>query len=354
MNKNLFLLCLIFINYSSYSQKIEIGEVKKIQSSFLNEAREYWVSLPKHYEDPNYPDQDYPVIYLLDGEKFFNVVSGIAQNLANDYYPNMPEAIVIGIVNTNRSRDLTPTHDATLQYNSGGGDTFREFISKELIPKINADYRVTPLKVLIGHSFGGLFTMNTVYKTPDLFNRYIAIDPSTWWDNMLIINQTDRILKAKIYSSNYLYVADAEPTLTHIELDQQLNKHEAALHLFSEKIKDKKVKGLQIKYEPYPNEDHGSVFLPALIDGLKMIFNGYKINAKEVVKDPLIMENRYTKLSKKFGIPIVPQSFYISNLIDLALKTEEKENAELLYKVIAEHYPNNIFIKTKFIKGNKE
>tara|TARA_R110000868_G_scaffold158589_1_gene386777 strand:+ start:3724 stop:4770 length:1047 start_codon:yes stop_codon:yes gene_type:complete len=348
MTKKLLLFSLLFMSYFLYSQKIEIGEIKTLQSSYLKETREYWVSLPKHYEDPNYPDQDYPVLYLLDGEKFFNVVSGIAQNLANDYYPNMPEAIVVGIVNTNRSRDLTPTHDATLQYDSGGGATFREFIGNELIPKINADYRVTPLKILIGHSFGGLFIMNTIYKTPELFNGYIAIDPSTWWDNMLIVKQTDSILNNTNYSSKYLYVADAEPEVSSKELGQQFNKHEEALHLFAEEIKNKEIKGLHIKYEPYPNEDHGSVVLPALIDGLKLIFNGYKINAKEVVKDPLIMEERYAKLSKKFDIPIIPQSFYISNLIDFALKTGDKENAKILYKVIADHYSKNTFIKTKF------
>lgn len=149
----------------------------KIISKVLNEERTYNGYLPEHYNDKNFPNQKYPVIYLLDGEKYFHVVSGLVKNLSNGYYPQILERIVVAVKNTNRSRDLTPTK-VNLPYENVGGDHFELFLQNELIPTISKNYRTLDYKILIGHSFGGLFVINTLLNNSELFNVYVAIDPS--------------------------------------------------------------------------------------------------------------------------------------------------------------------------------
>ena len=98
-----------------------------------------------------------------------------------------PDIIVVGIPNTDRSIDLTPTHvvDAPDDSTSGGGENFISFIEKELMPFIDNKYPTEPYKILAGHSSGGLEVMQAFAHHTNLFNSYIAIDPSIWWDTVI-------------------------------------------------------------------------------------------------------------------------------------------------------------------------
>ena len=116
-----------------------------------------------------------------------------------------PEMIVVGIPNTDRTRDLTPTHvnadppfmDSNFTKTSGGGEKFIEFIEKEVMPHIDSAYPTEPYKILIGHSFGGLTAMNTLIHHTTLFNAYIVIDPSMWWDHKKLLAETKEALATK-------------------------------------------------------------------------------------------------------------------------------------------------------------
>jgi predicted alpha/beta superfamily hydrolase len=104
--------------------------------------------------------------------------------------------IVIGITNTNRDRDLKPTIK-NLKGNpnpdSGGGDNFMNFIEKELIPHIDSIYPTAPYRIFSGHSLGGLTVINTFLNNTQLFNAYIAIDPSLWWNNQALVKQAQEV-----------------------------------------------------------------------------------------------------------------------------------------------------------------
>lgn len=324
------IIILVLISSFSYSQKVEIGEIKTITSKILNEEREYLVYFPKHYNDKNYPQQQYPVIYLLDGEKYFHLVSGMLNNLSDGYYPQMPECILIAIKNTNRSRDLTPTKDVHQQYESGGGEKFREFISTELMPEITTNYRTLDYKILIGHSFGGLFVMNALFKNHNLFNAYIAIDPSLWWNDYLFVKQSDSILKNTDFNNRKLFFINANSLEKLKDPSKQHTNHFEAKLEFLKIIKKNRPINLNFSTNFYNNEDHGSVVLPSLIDGFRTIFKGFRLNAKEVVIDPSLIQTNYQRISKILGFSLKPQSFYLDNLVELAEKMGEKENAVIL------------------------
>ncbi|MEI9912732.1 MAG: alpha/beta hydrolase-fold protein [Bacteroidota bacterium] len=130
-----------------------------------------------------------------------------------------PKMIVVGILNTDRTRDLTPTHidaesphyvssaDSAFYKTSGGGENFIAFIENELMPHIEATYKTAPYKMLIGHSYGGLAVMQTFVHHNNLFNTYISIDPSMHWDNQKLMKQAQKLLAEKRLKENlYIWV----------------------------------------------------------------------------------------------------------------------------------------------------
>ena len=121
----------------------------------------------------------YPVLYLLDAQTHFHYSSGIADFLAKD--DRMPNMLLVGIVSgdmARRTHDLTPPStaetDNRFSPGNGGADAFLSFIADELIPFIDKTYRTRPYRLLIGHSFGGLFGVYALITKPTLFNAYIV------------------------------------------------------------------------------------------------------------------------------------------------------------------------------------
>ena len=335
-------------SFWSQSQNIEIGQVKTIQSTELNEARDYSVYLPENYSNPDFKSQKYPVIYVLDGEKYFHVLTGMVKNMSNGYYPLMPECIVVAIKNTNRSRDLTPTPVSSLSYENGGADAFEAFISKELIPEINNTYNTLDYKILIGHSFGGLFAINTLLKAPTLFNAYIAIDPSLWWDNEVLVKKLEHTLTTKDFKGSTLFFANANSIGSQKAPSKQHHAHFAAKKHALELLETTAPKHLNFNTTYYPDEDHGSVVLPALIDGLRSVFKGFRIDVKALIKTPLLLDEHYQDLSEKLSFPFEPQASYLDRVVDLAIKRGEKDKAIMLNNINKKIYPNNVYLKNKF------
>lgn len=167
--------------------KITIGKVDSVYSNILGEQRKIWVYTPGITTGDNGKGKQYPVLYLLDGDGHFASVAGLVQQLSQ-VNGNMvlPEMIIVAIPNTDRTRDLTPTHvvsdppmmDSTFSSHSGGGESFAAFIEKELMPHIDSLYPAAPYRLLVGHSFGGLTVMNMLTNHTKMFNAYIAIDPA--------------------------------------------------------------------------------------------------------------------------------------------------------------------------------
>jgi len=188
-NTGTFLL-IILLTGTSHAQidnKIVIGKVDSVYSTILKEQRKVWVYVPNINNAQQSPGQRYPVVYLLDGDGHFESVVGMIQQLSQvNGNTIVPEMIVVGIPNTDRTRDLTPTHiasdppmmDSNSSKNTGGGENFAAFLEKELMPHIDSSYPTQPFKTLIGHSFGGLTVMHIITNHTKLFNAYIAIDPS--------------------------------------------------------------------------------------------------------------------------------------------------------------------------------
>lgn len=156
-----------------------------LESAVLGETRHVNVYLPPDYD--NHSNTRYPVLYMPDGglgEDFPHVAATADRlNRAGSVRP----FLIVGVENTVRRRDMTgPTRapeDLKVTSEPGGASRFRGFFRDELIPEVHRRYRVTDEAAVIGESLAGLFITETLMVEPALFDTYIAIDPSLWWNH---------------------------------------------------------------------------------------------------------------------------------------------------------------------------
>lgn len=253
-----------------------------IASSKINQEFCISVALPKSYAKDN---QGYPVIYALDGNSIFGIVTGTVRLL--DFFNELREVIIVGIgypgVNSFkatmgfRTRDLTPTEngwyeteykasvpDAPDHAGEGKAAQFLQFICEELMPLINANYRTLPEdNALLGFSFGGLFALYTMFNHPDLFKRYLIGSPSVWWDHETILKlEKDFAARSNDLAAwLFMSVGGNEPEFMI-----------ADMYKVATLLRGRKYKGLEMTTHLFEGEGHMSV-LPAFISrGLKAAF----------------------------------------------------------------------------------
>ncbi|MEO8036973.1 MAG: alpha/beta hydrolase-fold protein, partial [Acidobacteriota bacterium] len=188
-----------------------IGETFTLQSKVLNETRRINVYLPAAYSET--PSTCLPVLYMPDGgmgEDFLHVAGLVQVSAGNG---TMRPFIVVGIENTERRRDLTgPTEvssDRKIAPRVGGSEKFRSFLREELLPLVNKRYRTTSERAIVGESLAGLFVVETLLLEPELFNTYIAFDPSLWWNGQKLTLDAPKTLDARSKLEKTLYIANS-------------------------------------------------------------------------------------------------------------------------------------------------
>ncbi|MBK8625421.1 MAG: alpha/beta hydrolase [Saprospiraceae bacterium] len=192
------LLNLIFVsckNQPVHNDPIPTHETIAIHSTEVSEKRVINIWTPPSYATSN---DSLAVLYMLDGgikEDFAHVANSLDSLIKAK---SIKPIILVGIENTERRRDLSgPTSvekDKEIAPVVGQSTKFRNFIDKELFSVINKKYRTTPEKGIIGESLAGLFVTETLLYHPEMFDFYIAFDPSLWWnDQHLIKNAAQRL-----------------------------------------------------------------------------------------------------------------------------------------------------------------
>ncbi len=247
---------------ASSAAPLAIGETFTIPSKVLAETRRINVYLPPGYADAK--GARFPVLYMPDGgigEDFLHVAGLVQVGVGNG---TMRPFVLVGIENTERRRDMTgPTEDPEDQKIAprvGGSAEFREFLAKELMPEVRARYRTTAETAIVGESLAGLFVVETFFLTPELFDTYIAFDPSLWWNHQALVNSAGERLKT-LKSPSTLFLATSDergivaPT---VQLVEALRKNAAA--------------GVRWSYEPMPFETHGTIYHPAAQKAFRALF----------------------------------------------------------------------------------
>jgi predicted alpha/beta superfamily hydrolase len=332
-------VCLLLFSSTTLAQAPAVTNVTslKLKSEVLGEERTILVRTPPGYETSKVR---YPVLYMTDGDAHIGHTASTIEFLARN--DRMSELIVVGITNTDRTRDLSPTHVKTvnpagaLQFpTSGGGDRFLQFIEKELIPEIEKRYRVSPYRVLAGHSLGGLFAIHAMVSRPELFNAYIAVSPALQWDNQVTVKRAEDFFKARKELNATLYLS----------LGREPGPIDDAFHQFKQALTRNQPKGLDWEAQQMEDEDHGSVVLRSHYFGLRKVYDGWQIprdpDTGAVAGDLKGVEDHYKKLSEKFGFTIPVPEPLMNQLGYQLLFAEKPDEAIVVFKSNVDRYPDS-------------
>lgn len=327
--------------------EIVIGQSLTVHSAVLDEDRKILIGLPEGYEQSTDP---YAVLYLLDGDGHFHHTTGTISFLAGNN--KMPGLIVVGVTNTDRNRDLTPpvTIDTAFQARmptAGGADNFIRFMKDELIPYVDQHYRTAPYRILVGHSFGGLLAVHSFVNDPDLFNAYIAISPSLWYDNQSFFKPAGTFLKERDSLNQTFYMTMGN------EGGYMLGGAMKLAALFEEFNEDHPRNKFDWKFEEMPQETHGSVPAKSTYNGLEFIYkdfappipNTYEefLAMMETAGPASLIDNivaHYQMLSEKYGYSVSSESTV--NSLGYGFLSENMPDAAILaFETNTKNYPGS-------------
>jgi len=282
MKSALSILYLIFCTTLSFAQSSSakpfvLGVIDEIQSEQLAEKRVLNIYLPEGYSKND--TLKYPVIYLLDGsadEDFIHVV-GLVQFNTFPWINRIPKSIVVGIANIDRRRDFTyPTtleEDKKRYKTAGKSENFIAFLEKELQPYIESNYKTSNSKTIIGQSLGGLLATEILLKKPTLFNKYIIISPSLWWDNLSLLKQSSLLLEESFKQKTDVYIGVGKEGLAPSDIPHVM---EVDANLLVERIQSTKSKSVNVYFDYLPQEDHATVTHQAIFNAFRLLYPAVK------------------------------------------------------------------------------
>ncbi len=258
----LFLPFYLPANASGQTSPLVVGETFTLESKVLNETRRINVYLPPGYADSS--DLRVPVLYMPDGgigEDFLHVAGLVQVSVGNG---TMRPFLLVGIENTERRRDLTsPTENAEdkkMAPHAGGSQAFRRFIRNELMPQVKRRYRTTNETAIVGESLAGFFVVETFLVAPDLFDTYIAFDPSLWWNDQRLTKSAGERLRAQPKLEKTLYLASSSEDIAE------------SRPRFIEVLRQNAPAGLRWHYQEMPEEKHSTIYHPAALKAFRSLF----------------------------------------------------------------------------------
>ncbi|MCP3930546.1 MAG: DUF3471 domain-containing protein [Bacteroidetes bacterium] len=331
---------------SDAPEPVVIGEKGEIQSKILKESRPLMIYKPDGYDDGQ---EAYPVIYLLDGGGNFHHTTACVRFLSKN--GRIPEMLVIGIPNTSdRTHDLTPKIFRDISGNfptAGGADDFLQFISEELIPYVDKNYRTQPYKLLIGHSFGGLFVTHTILNQPQTFDAYISISPSLWWDDQYLVGQSEKFWKNNEDLKGHLYMT----------MGGEGGKMFGGAMKFAAILEESAPESFQWQFKHMPEETHGSIPHRSTYNGLETIFEDWNLQKHRdlfVAGGLPAIDAHIGKLKERFGFAPSASEQAMNGLGYMLLVQKRIEDAIAIFKRNTETFPKSSNVWDSLGEGYKE
>lgn len=315
-----------------------VADIIVIHSKILNEDRRLFIYDPDHVGGNVLPA--YPVLYLLE-ENDMPMVAGIVKYMSS-YNEQLPAMLVVGIEGGGqRIRDLTPTHslydnmgksdpdpNSWLQP-SGGGDTFLRFVREEVMPFVESRYRTAPFRILAGHSVGGLSAIEALSEHPDMFDAYLAVSPSLWWDKGAYLRAALRHLPPSGPAKKFLFVANAPETGPF---------HTYIKQLFGT-LGARKVPSFEWAHAFYRQETHGSIAAKAYYDGLRFLYPHW--NAPEEKRSAASIRSHYAAMSRRLGYDVQPPFGMVGDWADEFLRKGKADDALAMARLNVRNFPAN-------------
>lgn len=307
-------------------------ETGSVGSAVLKEERAHTVHLPPSYAADAALGQAghrrFPVVYLVDGTNYANFFSAIIGHLA--FTGQIPDMIVVSIespfsITSNRLIDTTPTKanpnsqgdPAENRYGGGAGSYF-DYIAQELVPHIDATYRTTAQRTVVGHSVGGLAVLYNFLGQPGVFQNYLALDASAWWDDQVIVRLLEDALEGpdKPRGRLYMAVSEKETTGFHDDTDMLVGNLR-----FFDILERHALPGVAAELKLFPGTNHGTVLLPALYEGFLYLWGGYLPHRSDILfpgggKARLLAHMQ--AYAEKIGAVVPPHEGFVDGIAEAA------------------------------------
>ena len=305
---------------------IVIGERFELYSHATGETRSYFVHRPADYDLSN---ARYPLLVVLDAESDFQHTSTTADLLADA--GRIPSMLIVGIPNTNRNRDLIPFTPRS------GTENFLKFITTELLPKLDHDFRTLPYRILVAHSQAGLFGLYSLVKAPEVFKGYILASAAFNDEDRELLSTVGAFLEQHKDLTASIYLTTANETGQLLSGNWKLSAD-----LQSQASRDPH---WSFAFRRYPEETHGTIALRSVYDGLQFVFDGWS------VPDPFALyeqggigaiDKHYAALSSRLGFSVaVPEDVLLAPAIPLYRQKRVNESEQVILRTL-ELYPNSV------------
>lgn len=242
---------------------IVIGQSYALPSAIMEGPREINVWLPPGYAEGT---ATYPVLYVLDGGQAqdFHHISGLAQ--LGTIVGTTRDVIVVGVASMDRRNELAlPTENAELiaRYpTQGQSERFRRFLLEEVQPFVDGRFRTSGETTLMGESLAGLFVVETFLKEPQMFDAYVAVSPSLWWDDGRLARQAGAHLRDH---SN-------DPRRLILTLGDEGPEMQTPMDVLTANLRDFAMPGVTWDFTPRPSESHATIYHGAALDAFRSLY----------------------------------------------------------------------------------
>ena len=272
---------------------IMIGRLYRMESKVLAESRPYII-----FQTPGPQRQSLPTIVLLDGSGHFVHTVATVRFLTEQ--GRIPGARVVAIPNTtDRTRDLTPppldAKQRTSMQTAGGASKLLAFIADELLPQVERDYGPAPMRIIIGHSLGGLTAAHAMLTRPSLFHAYVMISPSLWYDNYRIADSLIARIATEGVDASWIHasVGGLEDRVQTEPFGRVVNA-----------LRDAGGRVPPWQFTVMPTEDHGSTPMRTTYDALEHLFTLFRLSPDSTRRLGVAgIDRHYDALKKRFGYP---------------------------------------------------
>jgi len=308
---------------------------EEFDSYKLGEKRGIKIQLPRNYNSDD--DKKYPVVIVLDGDYLFEPFVGNIDYQA--YWDEIPNCIVVGVNQAaTRLSDFEFSEETYLP--SQNGAAFFEFISMELLPYINTEFKTSPFKIIAAHDLAANFINYYLFKTEPLFDAYIAISPDFAKEtpNRLSLRLSNIESEKQLFY--YLATSDGDIKALRssiLETDSELQKLSNIKLLY--------------KFDDFVDSNHYTLVGQAIPSALNEIFQFYKpINKKEYSEELLTfsgstfeyLEKKYDNIEYYYGFEKVVIENDLRAIAAACKKRNDNESLLELAKLARKTYPDSM------------
>lgn len=329
--KNLVIACVCLCFSPAFAQKI----TDTIVSKKLNQDREITIGLPASYGQN--PTKKYPMVVVLDGDYLFDAFQGILNYGA--YWDDFPETILVGITqNKNDERSYDCGTDDLTGLPDAEGKKFFEFIGLELLPALEKEFRIAPLKIIAGHDVTAGFINFYLYKNQPLFDGYISLSPQL--ANGMTEQLPQRLLE--IQKQLFYYQATADGDLKAIQKSTKL---------LDENIVALNSATLNYKYDEFKGLSHYSLVPHAIPSALYQFFALYQPISMNEFNDKIAvlpsgyvdyLTQKYELLEKTLHLQIPIRVNDFKAIEAAILKNKQYEEFGKLAEIADKYYPKSM------------